>query len=747
MQARLHRHAGLLLLALLGPVFVAPAGQALAQTACENELADAEQAYTFGRFDEAIRLLHRCLDARTATEKERRMAYRLIGLSYLGKDVLSEARESVRRLLELVPDYTPDPDQDPPPFVEMVQDVRREMRREPTRPEPPPPAAEREKRGVRTWLLLGGGAALAGVGAVLLASGGDDPPPEPPRPEPTTLNEQEPNDLPEQAQVLSGTPPITVRGSAELGEGAGYGRLDDASRLIDEFEDLYRVTLTQAGITITLNGLSSDGDIYLIDPNGRIVAQSINAGTSSETINLPGQAPGTYLIAVSISDDAPAQGLPASTAYTLVVNATLSGAGLHAARKAIHAAGGARMAADFRLVAHAGSGDQPLEALIPSWVTSWTAYQDGEDGLVEYDGTDPFYPRPGRGVWTQSPQPFALAAPATPAPLGPAYTLTLRPGWNIIANPFSARVDWSAVQAANGITQPLWRWDGHFAPTDDFGPAQQGEAFYFMNVDGREALEIPHPNTPHPTWEPPPAAALRLSLYREGLLAATARAGFSQAAAVGFDGLDQISPPGYFEAAGLRLVRPPASAHSMPLAAEFKPWPEEGAQFDLMLTAPGKAPVELYIEGLEAFSGYAVHLYDLERSTVYDLHSRTSVTIIPLRTQSRLRLVIGRPSFAQSIRDELIPEPLSVANYPNPFNPVTQITYTLPHPDAAVRLEVFDVAGRRVRVLFDGSQPAGTHQVTWDGTDAAGRPVPSGVYLSRLRAGRLVEVHRMLLVK
>jgi hypothetical protein len=64
--------------------------------------------------------------------------------------------------------------------------------------------------------------------------------------------------------------------------------------------------------------------------------------------------------------------------------------------------------------------------------------------------------------------------------------------------------------------------------------------------------------------------------------------------------------------------------------------------------------------------------------------------------------------------------------YPNPFNPATSITFTLPS-DGAVRLVVYDAMGREVAVLFDGHAPAGEHQARFD---AAG--LPSGVYLYRL---------------
>jgi hypothetical protein len=81
-------------------------------------------------------------------------------------------------------------------------------------------------------------------------------------------------------------------------------------------------------------------------------------------------------------------------------------------------------------------------------------------------------------------------------------------------------------------------------------------------------------------------------------------------------------------------------------------------------------------------------------------------------------------------------------NYPNPFNPSTTITVDLAAAEK-VRMEVFDVLGRRVATLIDGEMPAGSYQVTWDA-----RGLASGVYLYRLVTGRGVAATRkMMLLK
>ena len=84
-------------------------------------------------------------------------------------------------------------------------------------------------------------------------------------------------------------------------------------------------------------------------------------------------------------------------------------------------------------------------------------------------------------------------------------------------------------------------------------------------------------------------------------------------------------------------------------------------------------------------------------------------------------------------------------NYPNPFNPSTNIPYQLAAL-SEVRLEVFNLLGQRIATLVDGERPAGFHTATWHATDAAGRAVAAGVYIYRMTVGVESQTGRMVLV-
>jgi len=84
--------------------------------------------------------------------------------------------------------------------------------------------------------------------------------------------------------------------------------------------------------------------------------------------------------------------------------------------------------------------------------------------------------------------------------------------------------------------------------------------------------------------------------------------------------------------------------------------------------------------------------------------------------------------------------------YPNPLNGTTTIEFTAPSPTTGT-LSVYNVAGIKVRTLAEGQFAARTHKVAWDGTDDQGRAVESGVYFTRLTAGKTVRTGRVKLVK
>ena len=83
---------------------------------------------------------------------------------------------------------------------------------------------------------------------------------------------------------------------------------------------------------------------------------------------------------------------------------------------------------------------------------------------------------------------------------------------------------------------------------------------------------------------------------------------------------------------------------------------------------------------------------------------------------------------------------------PNPFNPTTTISFSIPAP-GFVELLVYDVSGRPVATLVRRHMPAGRSSVPWNGRNDGGSPVSTGVYFYRLRAGADAQTKKMILLK
>ncbi len=92
------------------------------------------------------------------------------------------------------------------------------------------------------------------------------------------------------------------------------------------------------------------------------------------------------------------------------------------------------------------------------------------------------------------------------------------------------------------------------------------------------------------------------------------------------------------------------------------------------------------------------------------------------------------------------PAPLAVRVVPNPFNPTTSIEYLMPRA-GRLRMDVYDLRGRLVRTLVDGDVPAGPGLVRWDGLDAGGAAVASGVYFCETRALGERRVQKLALIR
>ncbi len=112
--------------------------------------------------------------------------------------------------------------------------------------------------------------------------------------------------------------------------------------------------------------------------------------------------------------------------------------------------------------------------------------------------------------------------------------------------------------------------------------------------------------------------------------------------------------------------------------------------------------------------------------------------------------------------DEIIPSEFSLTAYPNPFNPATTILYVIPNEvrnlkdfssqgprndNTMVSLKVYDILGNELITLVDQEKPAGSYEVIWDGENAFGNKVSSGIYFARLSVNQKFKNIKLMLLK
>lgn len=188
----------------------------------------------------------------------------------------------------------------------------------------------------------------------------------------------------------------------------------------------------------------------------------------------------------------------------------------------------------------------------------------------------------------------------------------------------------------------------------------------------------------------------------------------------------------------------PPSAPSLAVydttAARILVW-DNPTQDDLRETCLFRGEEPSFVEGSPLLCSPTEFLYQeghllryYYRARSFDIHGNAS---------EWSNEVVGRyPTGVPGVPAELRLYPCK----PNPFNPSTMTRFDLPEA-GPVHLGIYDVRGRLVRTLVEGSLPAGSHQATWDGRESAGRAVSSGIYFARLEAAGKVETVRMGLVR
>lgn len=387
----------------------------------------------------------------------------------------------------------------------------------------------------------------------------------------------------------------------------------------------------------------------------------------------------------------------------------------------------------------------------------WRLFHWDDDDYIEY----PTYQAAltaGESVWliTNDGAPFDVENGQSANPSDP-LVLTLQPGWNQVASPYTFPIAWPEERIDPRVEAPvsydgaefqydetsLRPWEGYFVrnlasspltvsllPRASAARARKGGITKRIQPEGTQYL-------------------LRLSAGVEGLPFVDTQnyIGLVEEASQGHDTFDFTEAPPIGDYVRLSIVE-----YGERYAGNFKPTNADGQHWDLEIDGTFSArAVRVTLAGTGQLpEGYGLYVMDRDhRSAIAVADSSFVVDVSAAFPVRRLRLLLGTMPYADEHGDGIPLVPLAFGlspNYPNPFNPSTTIRYQL-GGQSAVRLEIVSLLGRRVRTLVDATQEAGSYSARWDGLNDAGRAVASGVYLYRLHADGFVATRKMLLIR
>ena len=411
--------------------------------------------------------------------------------------------------------------------------------------------------------------------------------------------------------------------------------------------------------------------------------------------------------------------------------------------------------ASYRLVGLPGNADVDLaETLTGTAGPDWRAFretgeaEDEDAFLEEYDGSDAFAFRPGRGFWVIAQDNWSFTGEITTfTGSNGSLSVPIQEGWNIVSNPLDSDVDWSAVQNENSTNAPLWQWDGTWSETSTFSSATSGEAYYLLNEDGLDELAFPDNAN---QAQAPQADATEADEHLLGPLHLTATVDDTPVSgvSVAFDPersetQAHRAPPAHFETTGTVRFAEGDGEH----AHMVVPTHVDAHTFDLVVRGTPGATATLQIDDMETLTTSEGTSPDLrlidDGGREHDLRTGSvSVVLDEEDGTADLTLQIG----ALDSIDEALPERLEIlSNYPNPFQGQTTLEYTVPE-SMDIEIVVYNVLGQRVATLESGTQSAGTHQLGWDGR-SGGSSLASGVYFVRISGNGETDTQRVTIVR
>lgn len=343
-------------------------------------------------------------------------------------------------------------------------------------------------------------------------------------------------------------------------------------------------------------------------------------------------------------------------------------------------------------------------------------------------------------------------------------------GFNLVSNPSASTLDWDQVSRSNA-SDTYYVWDPAGAHYDTYQAGAGGtnggtnliapfQGFWSKANASPASITIDSSavsNSNESPYKQPDDGPHYLLLHLENSdgLSDEVRLVVNTNSREGLDEKDAVA----LTPLSTRYLKIGTIADGKVLSIDSRPQSETNS-FDLILHGINVSKVaELSLVEHNLPDDWALQLVHLSTGSRYDL--RKEILSIELEKYSPeesnksenptvkaqphkvdWQVVLYTSNNTAGYETDALPDEFALhQNYPNPFNPATVIRYQLP-VSSDVQLEVFDLSGRRVATLVNGSVRAGSHEVSFDASDLS-----SGIYIYRLKAGNQEFTRKLTLIK
>lgn len=415
---------------------------------------------------------------------------------------------------------------------------------------------------------------------------------------------------------------------------------------------------------------------------------------------------------------------------------------------------------DYRLLAIPGSDEVYIDELFTGpYRDEWRAYIDNganDDFLEEYDEeNNRLKIGGGTGLWV-----YNRGEVATNFEIiqqvdeNDVFTIELHLGWNIISNPFTNPVRWSDVLEYNEINADLYEYGSMFSLATEMAPFG---GYYFYNDPAIDMVELSIPmgnlqdrRMKKPASMNPEATVNNPKLRLRGYLSEGEKereqiASVELVIVESITGEEQSPHPSLNNSHyGAVFVTADDRLSMRSFRTDEVVYDREGSEHQLTIKAPVGSTLMLETDFEDSPAHAAVLLVNPVTNRSHIFMTGDDAVIDVTEPRIDYNMYVGDETFLLEIQGNLIPEQITLENnYPNPFNNQAVIRYALiDNNEIDVRLDVYDILGRRVQTLVNERQSSGWYTETFNGAGLA-----SGVYLYRLIAGGEILTGKMMLVK